>query len=195
MAAPAVNLHGGAYPVRDGNQFTPIVDILPTYRAICTAADSAQRSVWVVISFIDPNWQLPDKRGTCLEYLERLAQRGLDVRILAWNNPAFYSGGFLRADQALPHLEQRDSRIKVRWDHSPDERHCHHEKSWIIDGLTLLEPGRSDSCQAFTGGIVIGGPLTGPDHAERTALRHDIFSCLTGPSMPSFVVLHCSGLT
>lgn len=52
--------HSVSFPVRDGNTFTPLVDLLPTYKAICNAADQATRSVWVVISFIDPKvWPWP----------------------------------------------------------------------------------------------------------------------------------------
>lgn len=170
-----------SYPQRNGNSFTPLVDILPTYRAICSAAESAKRSVWVVVSFFDPKFEMPDKRGQALPYLERLAQRGLDVRILAWCNPDFYSRGYINAEHYLPYFQKNKSHVKVRWDFSPDERHCHHEKSWIVDGLSLLDARDGDTCQAFTGGIVIGGPLTGQDHSDAAALRHDIFSRFTGP--------------
>ena len=78
----------GSYPVRAGNLVRPLVDGEPAYRRICEAVDAARHSVWVTVTFLTPDVQMPDGRGSFFDVLDRSAARGLDVRVLFWRpNP------------------------------------------------------------------------------------------------------------
>ena len=74
----------GPYPTRDGNLVTPWIDGEPAFRRICAAIEAAETSVWATITFMWPAFRMPDGRGTPLDLFERVAQRGIDVRILFW---------------------------------------------------------------------------------------------------------------
>ncbi|UUZ81485.1 hypothetical protein LJK88_43760 [Paenibacillus sp. P26] len=63
----------GSYPVRFGNAVHPLVDSAPTFRRICEAIEAAQYSVWFTVTFMAPDFQMPDGRGTILDVLDRAA--------------------------------------------------------------------------------------------------------------------------
>ena len=139
----------GSYPVRAGNVVRPLVDGGPAFRRICAAVETAERSVWVTVAFVERFLVLPDG-GTFFDLLERAVARGLDVRVVFWREPGLdpspgpgwdiFTGN--AAERAW--LAERGSRVRARWDHLPQG--CHHQKSWIIDAGA---PGEV----AFVGGI------------------------------------------
>ena len=74
----------GAYPLRAGNHVRPLVDGEPAFRRICEVVESAKKSAWVTVAFIDDGVQMPDARGSFFDVLDRAAGRGIDVRALFW---------------------------------------------------------------------------------------------------------------
>lgn len=99
-------------------------------------ASNASKSIWVAVSFVDLSWEI--KPGICfLAFLRERAQSGIDVRLLFWKrvgeNPLFVNS-FIGSAQQQDWLRTMGYEcLKIRWDPSPDSRHCHHEKTWIID--------------------------------------------------------------
>jgi cardiolipin synthase len=76
------NIESGSYPIRNGNMIHPLVDSAPTFRRICDAIEEAQYSIWLTITFMDPDFQMPGDRGTLFDVLDHAVERGLDVRII-----------------------------------------------------------------------------------------------------------------
>src|SRR5262249_45670834 len=110
---------GGSYPLREGNIVRPLVDGAATFRRICEAIEAAPQSVWRTVTFIRPDFPMPDGGGTLLDVLDRAAARGLDVRAIIWRPDPETTGwgltfGGSPAEVAL--LEARGSRINIRWD-------------------------------------------------------------------------------
>ena len=66
----------GAYPVRTGSWVRPLVDGEPAFRRICEAVETAKKSAWVTVAFIDRDVQMPDGRGSFFDVLDRAADRG-----------------------------------------------------------------------------------------------------------------------
>ncbi|NEW09078.1 hypothetical protein GK047_24180 [Paenibacillus sp. SYP-B3998] len=96
--SPIPFLASGSYPVRHGNRVRPLVDSAPTFRRICEAIEAARHSVWLTITFMSPDFQMPDKRGTLFDVLDSAVLRGLDVRVIFWR-PNLESSGY---GQAFP---------------------------------------------------------------------------------------------
>ncbi|MEK8128905.1 phosphatidylserine/phosphatidylglycerophosphate/cardiolipin synthase family protein [Paenibacillus filicis] len=165
-----------SYPPRSGNRLQPLVDSAPTFRRICEAIEAAQHSVWIAVTFMDPDFEMPDGRGSVLDVLDRAAARGLDVRVLCWRpNPE--SSGYGQAFPGSPadheRLAARGSRFLIRWDRAHGY-FCQHQKFWLVDA-------GNESETAFIGGI---NPTFGafePGHRGE-GQRHDIYVEVTGPS-------------
>jgi len=83
-AAHVPFVDSGSYPLRAGNAVRPLVDGEPAFRRICLAVEAAHRSVWVTVAFLEPDFALPDGRGSLFDVLDRAHARGLDVRVLFW---------------------------------------------------------------------------------------------------------------
>ena len=159
MNVDAVPTPLSSFEAVDGSDVIPLVDGSPTFRRLTQLLDKAGRkSFWVAVSFIEGNWRNPLTGATFFEWLNAAADRGVDVRVLFWRmeqysavlcRPPRNAAGF---DSFGSHEDlQAQCRFKVRFDSSgPDHRHCHHEKSWVVDGCT-------SSPIAVTGGIVING--------------------------------------
>lgn len=168
-----------SYPVRTGNRVRPLIDGVPAFRRICEAVDQARRSVWVTVTFLWPEFALPDGRGSLFDLLDDATRRGLDVRVIFWRpGPELtaatrantFSGS--AADREL--LRARGSRFRIRWDRAA-EGFCQHQKSWLIDAG---EPGET----AFIGGINLNPhSVVAPGHVG-TRHNHDLYLELTGPS-------------
>ena len=167
----------GSYPVRAGNHVRPLIDGEATLRRIGEAVDAAERSVWVMIAFLAPEFRMPDGRGSLFDELDRAAARGLDVRVLFWrNNPESAGYGNTFAGTAADHamLRARGSRFRIRWDRV-DGVYCHHQKSWLIDAAMPSET-------AFLGGInLTGHAMTTPGHLGDGEF-HDLYVEVAGPS-------------
>lgn len=177
---PAVS--SGAYPVRTGNYVRPLVDGEAAFRRICEAVESAKKSAWVTVAFIDRDVQMPDGRGSFFDVLDRAAERGVDVRALFWRfephgTPRIIASAFRGDEEERAWLAERGSCFFARWDHNPG--YCHHQKSWVIDA------GQPEET-AFVGGINLhhnsvvpaGHPL--PEHTRGST--HDVYVELRGPA-------------
>ncbi|WP_248930732.1 phospholipase D-like domain-containing protein [Paenibacillus hamazuiensis] len=169
-------LASGSYPVRYGNSVHPLVDSAPTFRRICEAIENAQISVWLSITFMAPDFRMPDGRGTILDVLDRAAARGLDVRILFWRpNPesSGYGQAFAGSKEDHDMLAARGSRFRARWDRAFGY-YCQHQKIWLIDAGHPSET-------AFIGGINPTFQTFEPGHIGENQ-RHDIYVEVAGPS-------------
>lgn len=168
--------------MRVGNVVRPLVDGEPAFRRICDAVEAARHSVWVTVTFLTPDVQMPDGRGSIFDVLDRSAARGLDVRVLFWRlDPEAWSGtsrfalGVFwgsQADRQL--LAARGSRFLARWDRAPG-RFCQHQKSWLVDAGHASET-------AFVGGINLRPhAVSAPGHARQGDF-HDVYVEVTGPA-------------
>lgn len=167
----------GSYPARDGNRLRPLVDGVPAFRRIGEAVEAARRRIWVTVTFIAPDFRLPDGRGSFFDLLDRAVARGLDVRVIFWR-PSPESSGYGRvfagtsADREM--LRSRGSRFLARWDRLP-ESFCQHQKSWLIDAGEPTET-------AFVGGINLTAKAVGAPGHDGEGGRHDLYLELGGPS-------------
>jgi phosphatidylserine/phosphatidylglycerophosphate/cardiolipin synthase-like enzyme len=167
----------GSYPARTGNFIRPLIDGEPAFRRICEAVEAAQHSVWVAVSFIGPDFEMPDGRGSLFDVLDKAVARGLDVRALFWRNN---KGSGLPEEEifsGLPPqremLQQRGSRFHARWDRA-QKAYCQHQKSWLIDAGQETET-------TFVGGINLQrSSVSRPGHV--TFGGHDVYAELRGPS-------------
>jgi phosphatidylserine/phosphatidylglycerophosphate/cardiolipin synthase-like enzyme len=170
---------GEGFPLRAGNVVRPLVDGVPAFGRIAEAALAARRRLWVTIAFLDRTVALGDGVGTFFDLLDRVASRGVDVRVVFWREP--------RLDPAPPGWEHfpgnaderawlraRGTRFLARWDHLP--RGCHHQKSWLVDAG---EPGEV----AFVGGINIDRmSISAPGHRGGIGEQyHDVYAEVRGP--------------
>ena len=165
----------GSYPKRSGNLVSPLVDSGPAFRRIGEAVASAQHSVWITVTFMALDFQMPDGRGTFLDVLDSAVNRGLDVRVIFWRpNPesSGYGQAFAGTSADFDLLATRGSRFRARWDRAP-LAYCHHQKSWLIDA------GRASET-AFLGGINPTFAIVEPGHTGE-GQRHDIYVEVTGP--------------
>jgi phosphatidylserine/phosphatidylglycerophosphate/cardiolipin synthase-like enzyme len=165
-----------SYPVREGCAVRPLVDGEPAYRRICEAVESARKSVWVTVAFLERDVRLPDGRGSFFDVLDRAAARGVEVRALFWRCPELeavdpgkhFSG--TEAERAW--LLARGSRFLARWDRA-HKLYCQHQKSWLIDAGERGEV-------AFVGGInILQSSVCAPGHAHGGS--HDVYVELCGP--------------
>ena len=169
----------GSYPVREGNRVAPLVDGEPAFRRICKAIEAATHSVWVTVAFHNPDFQMPDGRGSLFDVLDRAAARGLDVRALFWRNND--DSGFDDAEmftgtpEHLDMLGARGARFLARWDRA-QKRYCQHQKSWLVDA------GQTGEI-AFVGGINLSNQsVVAPGHANAGGSTHDVYVEVQGPS-------------
>ncbi|GGF09326.1 phospholipase [Aliidongia dinghuensis] len=166
-----------SYPVRDGNLIRPLVDGVPAFTRIGAAVEAARHSVWLTVTFMAPEVELPQGRGTLFDLLDRAVARGVDVRVLFWRpNPEteHYGRTFAGRPEDRALLAARGSRFRIRWDRSPTT-YCQHQKSWLIDA-------GHDTELAFVGGININHRALGTrDHADMSRI-HDAYVELAGPS-------------
>ena len=171
----------GAYPLRAGNRVRPLVDGDAAFRRICEAIETAKRSVWVTVAYLERDVPMPDGRGSFFDVLDRAAARGLDVRVIFWREPHLSelepgSTHFAGTAEERDWLRKRDGRWLARWDRHPNT-YCHHQKSWIVDaggpdevsfvgGINLVRP----SLLASAG----HGPVKGgQDHPAFVEARRD----------------------
>lgn len=168
----------GCYPRRGGHQVAWWIDDIPFFTHLREAMARAHRSVWIAVSFLHRDFRFPDG-ASWWDALDALTERGLDVRILYWRNPAFLlSRNVFQGDPSdLAFLRARNARWAARWDASPAADHCHHQKVWLVDA------GEPDGV-AYVGGMV----MTQTDLPERARRgiperRHDVTLGLRGPAV------------
>jgi phosphatidylserine/phosphatidylglycerophosphate/cardiolipin synthase-like enzyme len=177
-AAHVPFVDSGSYPLRAGNAVRPLVDGEPAFRRICGAVEAARRSVWVTVAFAEPEFEMPDGRGSLFDVLDRAHARGLDVRVIFWRHMdlARYEprSHFAGTEADLRFLRERDTRWHARWDRAHGT-YCQHQKSWLVDAG---EPGEI----AFVGGINLGrNSMVPPGHpATPIGNTHDVYVELRG---------------
>ena len=77
-------LRAASYPARPGNALRPLIDGEPAFRRVCKAIEAAHHSVFVTVTFMWADFQMPDRRGSAWDVLNRAAARDLDVRLICW---------------------------------------------------------------------------------------------------------------
>ncbi len=159
---------GASYPARSGNTVAVLIDGRETFTRIFSVIGQATASVWITVSFFDPDFRLDPTGPTLFELLEERTEAGIDVRLLFWWSEYPGIGSFRGDEEDLKALRARGSKVKMRWDRVP--RGCHHQKSHIIDGQT-----------AFVGGINLNHDgLSSPSHHDGGF--HDLFAEVRGPA-------------
>jgi cardiolipin synthase A/B len=169
----------GSYPTRAGNSAHLLIDGEPAFRKICEAIETAQHNVWVTITFMWPEFRMPDGRGTALEVLGRAAKRGVDVCIIFWRpddeTAALRRNAFWGARDHVDVLRNLNAPINIRWDRT-QPGFCQHQKTWLIDA-------GEDTQTAFVGGINLNPhSMVAPGHAGE-GQNHDVYVELCGPSV------------
>ena len=113
----------GPYPVRTGNTVRPLIDGEPAFRRICEAIEAARFGVWMTVTFLWDDFEMPDGHGSFFDVLGRAATRGLDVRVIFWRpgeeRAQLRKNAFWGSAGHLAQLDAAGSRILARWDRSP----------------------------------------------------------------------------
>ena len=170
----------GSYPIRSGNAVQPLVDGEPAFGRICEAVESAHKSVWVTIAFLERSFEMPNGHGSFFDVLDRARARRLDVRVIFWRHtlleqlqPGTHFSG---TAEERAWLAERGSTFLARWDQAHG-RYCQHQKSWIVDAG---EPGEV----AFVGGInLLRASVVPPGHPPTEAGNtHDVYVEVRGPA-------------
>ncbi len=110
-------VQSASYPIRPGNLVRPLIDGEPAFRRICETIEAAQKSVWLTVTFMWSNFEMPDGRGCTLDVLDRAAARGIDVRVIFWRPDVKTEGLKLRAA-----LERSERAIGGAWPLGNGER-------------------------------------------------------------------------
>lgn len=121
---------------------------------------------------------MPDGRGTPLDVLNRVAKRGVDVRIIFWRpdpeTEALKTHAFWGTPEQFDLLRKSASFLLIRWDRA-QPGYCQHQKSWLIDAGTETEA-------VFLGGINLNPhSVVAPGHRGK-GHNHDAYVELAGPS-------------
>lgn len=169
----------GTYPTRSGNHVRPWIDGIPAFRRICETIEAAQQSVWATITFMWPTFGMPDGRGTPLDLFQRVAERGIDVRLIFWrpdDETAYLrKNAFWGAAEHFAALAQAYPHIKIRWDRAYPG-YCQHQKTWLIDA-------NLPTATAFVGGINLNPhSLVMPGHNGQDQ-NHDAYVEIAGPAV------------
>jgi cardiolipin synthase len=171
-------VQAGSYPKRPGNLVKPLIDGKPAFRRICQACETAQLSIWATVTFLWPNFEMPDGRGSLFDVLDRAAARGIDTRLIFWRpddeTGSFRRNAFWGSAAQIGLLDGRRSGVKIRWDRA-HPGFCQHQKCWLIDA-----GGENET--AFVGGINLNPhSMVAPGH-KGEGHNHDVFVELAGPS-------------
>ena len=112
--------------------------------------DAAQSRLWVSVAFFVPDFRFDVGGGTehgagFFDALQTAARRGVDVRVIFWSavfegkgNAEAESSVFADTAEHRSLCEQHMPACKVLFDPSPSRVHCHHQKSWICDDVSLI---------------------------------------------------------
>ncbi|MDP4256344.1 MAG: phosphatidylserine/phosphatidylglycerophosphate/cardiolipin synthase family protein [Bacteroidota bacterium] len=168
-----------SYPIRPGNLVRPLIDGEPAFRCICEAIEAARKNVWVTVTFMWATFEMPDGRGSTFDILDRVAARGIDVRLIFWRpDPDTWwlrHNAFWGSTAHTDLLDARRSGVKIRWDRA-HPGFCQHQKSWLIDA-----GGENET--AFVGGINLNPhSMVTPGHMGE-GHNHDVYIQLAGPAV------------
>ncbi|MGO4570222.1 phosphatidylserine/phosphatidylglycerophosphate/cardiolipin synthase family protein [Rhizobium sp. 2YAF20] len=156
----------------------PLVDGQPAFRRLCEAIDAARQSVWATVTFMWPTFQMPDRRGSALDVLNRAADRGLDVRLIFWRpdpeTASLKTNAFWGSPEHFALLNESASGCRIRWDRA-QPGYCQHQKSWLIDAGT-------DTETSFLGGINLNPHSMVSSGHQGEGQNHDVYIELVGPS-------------
>ena len=145
LDAPASFVAPHASSPREGNRVEVLVDGAVALPRIAAEIRAAEHSVDFAGWFFSPDFELTrgDDRQALSELLRETADRGVEVRILAWAGAPLplFRPGRRQVESVMADLAD-GARLRVATDRLERPLHCHHEKLVILDGR-----------QAFVGGI------------------------------------------
>jgi cardiolipin synthase A/B len=169
----------GSYPTRGGNAVRLLIDGEPAFRRICEAIEAARHRVWVTVTFMWADVQMPGGRGAPLDVLNRAARRGVDVRVIFWRcdmeTKSLERNAFWGSPAQLELLREHYPKLSVRWDRA-EPGFCQHQKTWLIDA------GEDSEC-AFTGGINLNPHSMVAAGHRGEGQNHDLYLELQGPAV------------
>ena len=145
LDAPASFVAPHAFAPRAGNRLEVLVDGAVALPRIAAAIRAAEHSVDLAGWFFSPDFELTrgDDRRALSDLLRETADRGVEVRLLAWAGAPLplFRPGRRQVETVMADLAD-GARLRVATDRRERPLHCHHEKLVIVDGR-----------QAFVGGI------------------------------------------
>ena len=149
---------------------------------LCEALEGAEDRVWMSIAFYNERCKLMGDSGV-LETLQRVAERGVEVRVLAWDCPfeglgSSDPGNFCMTEAHVADAERLAPDVGLVFDPSPSPFHCHHTKDWIVDNTS------------FIGGINLKSGQHWADPDTGAPLFHDNYACVGADVAPQAVHDH-----
>ena len=179
LDAPAGGWAASGTPPRAGCSLDVLVDGEQALPEIASAIETARSSLWLAGWRFSPDFRLRrDSAETLRELLTAAAERGVDVRLLAWAGAPLPLFKPTRGDvEAARESLVGGTGIRMALDSHERPLHCHHEKTMVVDGE-----------RAFVGGIDLtsfdGDRLDTGEHPARGALGwHDAGVSLRGPAV------------
>src|SRR6476619_5895657 len=158
--------HG--FPPRSGNRLEVLVDGAVALPRIANAIGAAERSVALAGWFFSPAFELSrgDDHQALVELLRQTAERGVEVRLLAWAGAPLplFRPGRRQVEAVIAELADGTG-VRAATDRRERPMHCHPETLVIVDGL-----------KAFVGGIELSD-LAG-DRFD--SIRHPLRNALAG---------------
>ena len=111
------------WPARSGHALRLWAGEFAFYRHLQASMRGAERSIWITVSFLHPRFRFPDG-ASFWDEVDAAAARGVDVRLLFWRNPEFFSRAnvFQGSPDDLRWLAARGSRCAARWTASAHPR-------------------------------------------------------------------------
>lgn len=169
----------GSYPTRPGNQLELLLDGEAAFERVCEAIETATVRLWAAITFMWPAFEFPHGRGAPLDFLNRAAERGVDIRLLFWRpddeTANLRTNAFWGAPEHQERLRPLHPNLSVRWDRA-HPGYCQHQKLWLIDA-------GGDCPVAFVGGLNLNpNSLARPGHPGARQ-NHDLYAQLRGPAV------------
>jgi len=178
LDAPASFVAPHAFAPRAGNRVEVLVDGAAALPRIAAAVRAAEHSVDLAGWFFSPDFELTrdDDRQGLSDLLRETADRGAQVRLLAWAGAPLplFRPGRRQVETVMADLAD-GARLRVATDRRERPMHCHHEKLVILDGR-----------QAFVGGIdltdLAGDRFDSGRHPIRSSIGwHDATMLAEGP--------------
>ena len=169
MASPTFWAQNGTYPPRKGNEVKIFIDGQAAYHEIATAFHSANKFIYLTISYGNKDFLLvPETKEAMFYILSSRSKDGVDVRMVVWQ-PAKDTADTIPdpSPAKILGVNEGPGSIQARWDKAegysglyqsprghfepfyldfPAELGCHHQKTYIMDD-------GSGGVVAFVGGI------------------------------------------
>jgi phosphatidylserine/phosphatidylglycerophosphate/cardiolipin synthase-like enzyme len=126
-----------------------------------------------------PSFRMPDGHGNALDVLQRVAGRGIDVRVLFWRpddeTADLRTNAFWGSAEHFELLARDYPDVNIRWDRAYPG-FCQHQKLWLIDAA-------DDGATSFVGGINLNPHSVAARNHRGENQNHDVYVELAGPAV------------